>query len=240
MKKLFKMMAILAASCAFAFAAPAHAGLIIGTADTGNAYPFMCNDSGVSTGVTMEYQQVYSSTAFSGTIDITSLTFYQIFAAQFGGTSTVLAGNYQISLSTTSAAVNGLSTTLANNVGSDDTVFFNGNLGGDSVNPSLTISGGSFVYDPTKGNLLIDIVATNQPIFYNGSGNGYNDADNSGALMSRAYAYGGSATGVADSIGLVTGFNVASVPEPSSVLLGGTARVLGMGVGLARRNRPRA
>ena len=238
MKKLSKMIAILCASWAFLFAASAHAGVIIGTADNGNAYPLMCNDSGTDTGVTMEYQQVYSSTAFSGTTDITSLTFYQIFAAEFGGTSTVLAGNYQISLSTTSAAVDGLSSTLANNIGADNTVFFNGSLGGASVNPSLTISGGSFVYDPTKGNLLIDIVATNQPNFPNGSGNGYLDADDTGSVTSRAYSFGGAATGNADAIGLVTGFNV--VPEPSSVVLGGTALLVGLGFGLLGRHRARA
>jgi hypothetical protein len=240
MKRLSKAIATVGVCIALSMAASAQAGVIIGTADTGNCYPFLCNDSGTDVGQSIEYQQVYTSTAFSGPISITQLTFYQIFAAQFGGSTTVLDGNYQISLSTTSAPVNGLSTNLASNIGADNTLFFNGNLGGMSVNPSLNITGGPFNYDPSKGNLLVDIFVTNQANVPNGSGNGYNDADSTGSVTSRAYFLAGSTQfGNADSVGLVTGFNVASIPEPSGFVLAGTALIAGLGVSL-RRRRARA
>ena len=54
-----------------AFAAP----ITIGTAQSGNCYPFMCNDSGTSSGVSIDYQQVYTSSAFSGPVMINSITF---------------------------------------------------------------------------------------------------------------------------------------------------------------------
>ena len=53
-----------------------HAGsLTVGTYTNGNCYPLMCNDSGTNMGITMDYQQVYASTAFSGTVNINSVTF---------------------------------------------------------------------------------------------------------------------------------------------------------------------
>ena len=38
----------------------ASADVTIGAFNTGNCYPFMCNDSGVGAGQSIEYQQVYS------------------------------------------------------------------------------------------------------------------------------------------------------------------------------------
>lgn len=180
----------------------------VGVASTGNCYPFMCNDSGASSGPSIHYQQVYSASAFSGPTQINSLTFFRVLAAQFGGTSTVLAGNYRVSLSTTTRAVNGLSANLASNIGSDNMVIFNGNLGGLSSTPSFTITASApFFYDPSLGNVLLDIVVTDQTAVFNGSGNGYNDADARGVVTTRAYAFVGSASGPVDVFGLVTLFN---------------------------------
>lgn len=180
----------------------------VGVANEGNCYPFMCNDSGTSTGPSIHYQQVYSASSFTGVTQINSLTLFDVFAAQFGGTSAVLSGNYQVSLSTTTRAVNGLSTNLASNIGADNTLIFNGDLGGLSTTPSFTITGTvPFVYDPSLGNLLLDIVVTNQTLRPNGSGNGYNDADSRGTMTTRAFASVGNTNGAVDTVGLVTRFN---------------------------------
>lgn len=218
------MVGALALSSATAFA-----GEIVGTADGGNCFPFTCSgDSGQTLG---EYQQVYSSSSFSGPVDISSLTFYQVYAAQFGGNMAVVPGTYTISLSITSAAVNGLSTNLASNVGSDSATFFSGTLGGPIMNGMVTITGTPFMYDPSMGNLLIDIVPNYSMSVPNFSGNSYMDADYTGSVTSRAYAYT-SGSSVTDSVGLVTGFNQGTVPEPGTLLLlgGGLA-----GLALVRR-----
>jgi hypothetical protein len=185
-------------------------GVTVGVANQGNCYPFMCNDSGTDVGPSIHYQQVYAASAFSGPIDISSLTFFQIYALQqFGGTTAVLSGNYQVSLSTTTRSVNGLSTDLPSNIGADNKVIFNGALGRTSTAPSFTITASSpFVYDPGAGNnLLLDIVVTNQTVKPNGTGNGYNDADGTGSSTSRAYVLVSNAIGTVDTVGLVTRFN---------------------------------
>jgi PEP-CTERM motif len=197
----------------------AFADTTVGIVNAGNCYPFLCNDSGTSSGQTIDYQQVYSSAAFSGTQSITGLTFS--FNPVFLGTSTVLTGTYDIYLSTTSAAVNGLSSTAASNRGLDYTLvdIF---TGGVDSNPSFTINTSTFNYDPTTGNLLLEVIAFDQPNVPNGSGNGYIAADGTGTSTSRAWGLGATSTLRPDSIGLVTTFNTSvATPEPGSMgLLG--------------------
>jgi hypothetical protein len=97
-------------------------------------------------------------------------------------------------------------------------------LGGISTTPSFTITGAQeFQYDPANGNLLVDILVSDQTALRNGSGNGYNDADFSGSQTTRAYAIvgGGSA---ADVVGLVTRFGIdegcsAASPEYEVVVM---------------------
>ena len=60
--------------------------IIIGNNNDGSCCPFMRNDSGTCVGQTMDYQQVYASSSFSGPVAIKSLTFF--FASQFGGRAT--------------------------------------------------------------------------------------------------------------------------------------------------------
>lgn len=185
--------------------------ITVGVANTGNCYPFMCNESGVSEGVSTRYQQVYSASAFNGVTEISSLSFS--YAEQFGGPSTVLPGNYQVSLSTTRASLGGLSAELASNVGADNTQIFNGALGGVDASPSFTIGSSTpFVYDPARGNLLVDIIVTNQRVQPNdgpNGTNGYIDADSTGAQMTRALVRTSLGPTV-DSSGLVTVFNQSS------------------------------
>lgn len=216
----------------------ASAGSVtVGTGSSGNCYPFLCNDSGTNVGPSIHYQQVYASSAFpSGTFNIGSLQFY--FAPQFGGNSTMLHGTYDISFSTTSAAVGALSSALANNIGTPLQTFFIGDVSQAPVGGTYTIVGSTpYLYNPGLGNLLIDIAVSNQDNVPNGSGNGYNQSDPSGSVTSRAYAFNGNASGSADPIGLVTTFITAgpSVPEPASLSLA----TLGLGClfGYALRRR---
>ena len=188
-----------------------RADIVVGKPDlgSGNCFPFGCNTGN-------RYQQVYAASDFSGPITLEDLEFFH---TQFPGGS-VLNGNYTISLSTTNAQVNNLDTTnFANNVGPDSQIFFSGTLGGETG--TLDIIGIAFTYDPSEGNLLVDISAA----YTGGGGMIFFDAMNGDAngLFSRAQNYGGGFAGY----GLVTGFS--TVPEPGTLsLLGIGLAVLGL------------
>jgi hypothetical protein len=239
----FKILA--AAAAVMALASPsvitpaAAAPFTIGVATSGNCYPALCNDSGTSVGQAIDYQQVYGASSFSGPVSITSLTFF--FAPQFGGSSLILKGDYLVSLSYAAHGVNALSTNLASNILGSQSLFANAqSKGTDSANPYTTIDGQSaFWYDPANGDLLLEVVASNQDLVPNGSGNGYFESDTRGSVTSRAYCIGNSCS--SDATGLVTEFNLESthqVPEPITLSLFGAG--LAGAVGMRRRKQTRA
>jgi hypothetical protein len=150
-----------------------------------NGYPFQFN----VIGGTLDYEQIYSSTAFSGPITFNTITFFD---TQIPGT-VVASGNYEITFSYTSSPLNSNYP-----VGTGTQTFFDGVLGGPS-GTSFSISGTPFVYDPSLGNLLIDVHITDQAT---GSGAGF-DRDGFTSVVSRAWA------GYSDNSGLVTQFSTA-------------------------------
>ncbi len=192
------------------------AGTIIvgGPADTsnGNANPFGSAFSGE------DYQQVYTSSLFSGPMTIIGLKFFNT-AVNDSPTATS-PGTFTISLSTTSADWDTLSSTLANNIGGNNTLVFSGSLAqpwafGDTL--SIVFST-PFSYAPGPGaNLLLDVAFTGvipassvNDIFFDT--NGFNN----GGLNGNTFF--GRAANEADNsnagYGLVTGF--VTTPEPAS------------------------
>jgi hypothetical protein len=183
---------------------------------TGNCFPFGCAYLG-------EYQQVYTSSQFSGPLQITGLQFFNTEAEDPTNNATVMnSGNWTISLSTTSADWNTLSGTFASNVGTDNTQVFNGSLVqpwsfGDTLNIPLSTP---FNYTPSQGNLLMDVSVTDSQApngFIYFDSNGYNlGLLNGNTIMGRVWHDGD----INNGYGLVTGFvsntSLPVLPPPTS------------------------
>jgi hypothetical protein len=175
----------------------------------------------------LRYQQVYDATAFPslnlvGGGYVTGLWF-RVAQGGFG------EGVFQLNLSTTTQAVDGLSSTFQNNIGSDDTVVFaqgrygtlydlNGPLGGGGILIPLTTP---FLYDPRKGNLLLEVrMVTEFGPYLPGRQFTFESAFVQGDATSRLVAFGrDSTTGTPSTLGLITAFSIQPVPEPSSAAL---------------------
>ncbi len=137
----------------------------------------------------------------------------------------------QLALSTTNAAVDRLSGTFANNIGSDETIVYRGALslstafaGGATAPKPFDVSinlQSPFLYDPNLGNLLLDVRN------FSGGGIFALDAQNEiGDSVSRRFSVNNANSPTAfgdDSIGLVTQFTITPIPKPvpeSSSILG--------------------
>ena len=181
----------------------------------GSCVPFGCN------GPNDEYQQVYMNSLFSGPITITGLEFFNTqFNSGAHEESAIDTGTFTVSLSTTSASWDTLSSTPANNIGGNNTEVFNGSLAqpwafGDTL--SITFST-PFTYVPgPSANLLLDIVVTGLgnsggpgEIFFDT--NGYNNGGFNGNTIFGRLSKGGFFPEFINSgYGLVTGFTVSEL-----------------------------
>lgn len=199
---LFLLLAAAGSLRATAIIVPGSAAAIEG--DSVSPYPFDLTLVGVQS---QRYQQVYSSSAFFGPLTITDIVFRPDFQSAAFFSSTLPA--VRIDLSTTSAAVDGLSLTFADNVGADDAVVF-----GDASGSYAALSWSKVATTgPAAGPKVFDIpVHLTTPFFY--------DPANGNLLMDVRNAGGGTST-LFDAVG-VTGDAVSSV----FTVAGGSAAVL--------------
>lgn len=198
---------------------------VVGSGSGSNCFPFGC-----SLGSATVFQQVYSASNFGGVVSISGLRFFR------EREGALRNGTYDFYLSTTSAAVDGLSGTFDANRGADNMFWGQFVLGGDAPS-ELSFVGRPFVYDPTGGNLLLDIRISGG---WGGSSVFRSNNGDANGTYSRMHDYGGGTSGY----GLQTEFtqpeiptlaySTATVPEP------GTVALLGLGLaGLLAAGRRR-
>ena len=178
----------------------------------------------------MRYQQVYGSAEFASILGprlITAIAFRP--DAVTGIAFTEALTNIQISLSTTQAQPDSLSTVFANNVGADNTLLhsgplvlssaFTGPVGGPKDFDVTINFANPFLFDPSLGRLLLDVRS-----FAGGSIRPFDAFFVANDSVSRVMTFiGQNATStsgnVVDTLGLATRFTFQAIPEPSAMLL---------------------
>lgn len=195
----------------------------VGQNDGGNCYPFSCfaSDNNGST-----YQQIYDSAAFSSPSYINSISFFQ----NSGGIMDT--ASYNISFSTTSASVSGLDSTWANNIGADSAVFGSFTVSG-TMPTTLTFAGTPFYFDPAMGNLLMTVQVSN--LTFSAGYSSFFQADYTGNVTQRLWAYGGSSVGSLGSGALVTQFNTSPAPVPEPLTILGSMAAIGVTASFERK-----
>ena len=176
----------------------------------------------------MRYQEVYASHQFSelnhGGGFITGVGY-----AIIGGGGLQAGGvipKLQINLSTTSKGPDGLSTVFSENVGADNRivvgpkpVYVAVNTPGHPPGFSVFIPFDKpFFYDPSQGNLLVDVLNFEAPGFIDSAGpfaGVFKMGDSISVVSAHDVA---AASGIAGTSGLTTAFVVEPIPEPSTLM----------------------
>jgi hypothetical protein len=237
---------------------PALAGTIVTPGGPGDAQgPAPIRYYG-STG--SQVQQIYSSTFFSGPTQITGLSFRAYPGAAPSGffSNSVSVSNLSVLLSTTAVSAYenaGLqpNATFAANLGADATTVFSGPI---TLTTAATGTGPQpfdytinfttpFLYNPTSGNLLLDVLIPNGATV-SGGGFGFltfdNANDNNDGVRSIININSPGPTGFVDTSAAITRFTTAgAVPEPSVwVLMIGGMMFAGGALRVQRASKVRA
>jgi hypothetical protein len=212
-------------------AAPASGQVTVGSFTSGNCFPFQC-------GALTHYQEIYSASAFSGSLLINKIGFFTDLG--FGNT-TYNGGTFSLSLGTTLVAPGAIGPVGTNPISNSQAFFSNLILTGTVNDP--VFGGTPYLYNPLDGNLILDYTISGASYAYVG---GYLEADYTGnCTVSRAWgATSNEGPGNTCDGALVTEFNGTNpvnignvVPEPATMTLMATGLAGIVGAGLRRRKR---
>jgi hypothetical protein len=198
-----------------------------GEANIQLASPFLIQRSEASS---YRFQEVHAATAFAGVsspIAITEISYRR------GGATVpvdVVLDNISIRLSTTTATPDHLNGLYSANIGLDETVVYSGGLhffenGTDPFGLHVVFQH-PFVFDPSKGNLLMD--------FYNGSPvpplqSGFYGVDAISTFGDSVSILAGSGNSPFENFstaGMITRFEYTPVPEPNEFIFVALAGVV--------------
>ena len=224
---LHQMQIFFLASVAFISIAAYAGDVTIGTrTNISNVVPFATLPTATTPG--SRYQQAYSANGFTaiGAIQITGLTFIG------GNGGSFRPGTYTLSLSTITNGIDSLSNSaFDSNLGGNNTFFESVYLSG-AAPANLTFTGDVFSYDPSMGNLLLDIAISPAGPQPSGRIASYS-SDTPSAFGSGVFSRYDNFTSGNIGYGLVTIFHYdpvisspAPVPEPSSLFLLASAAVV--------------
>jgi hypothetical protein len=197
-------------ACAWNYTPALSATIKVGDEYDGGCYPFGCfaQDNGTV------FQQVYTSSAFSGPVSIKAISFHDYYSNGFDMGDAV----YSVKFYLTEKPVWGLDTDLSSNLGSLIGDFGSFNVAGPNPD-DLTLTGNSVNYDPRWGNLLMQVIPTSVT---RTACCAYWDVDYPPYYLGHAPATSSmwsSKWGAQPSEGLVTSFTIdpiSAVPEPGS------------------------
>jgi len=245
MSRIPKLILALTAVILLSLAAPVVNAdtIIVGAGANANKYPFglgPTSNTGQEYTAGGTYQQVYSSSAFPGPITITQIAFASSAEATDGpGIATY---NFTIGLSSTAAAPGGLSSNFAANRGADFLSVFSGPLVATITANNqfdLLIDITPFTYDPSNGNLLLDVVINSPTQFTGGSNLFFRSGFVLAATRAGNPSSGGTATFVDDQ-SLITRFTTGqpagAVPEPATIFLLGSG-LTSVAAGIRKRRK---
>ena len=262
---MFRLLALTVPIIALLQAAPASAAFIVvppalenSPGSTLNQLPF--GNRNTQTGG-YRTQLVYDASLFSavsGPQLITAIQFRPDGANGFLAGGTLNISDVRLQLSTTNRSDenrNPLSSTFADNIGTDVTTVYTGPLtlttnatllpnGTRAFDYTINLQTG-FVYDKSMGNLLLDTLV---PVGSTSRGSGFagifnrfdsTDGVNDGIYSVANFSSGAATTGSVRSFGPVTRFQltpvVTAVPVPPSITLVGSAAISLLLIGVWRR-----
>ena len=191
----------------------------------------------------LHMQQVYAGTEFSTLVGPGYITAMAFRPDENQPGVTAENSDYEVRLSTTSRGVDGLSSVFSANPGADNLLVHDGAIlwrSSASADGTLknfdyqVVFSKPFLYDPSKGNLLVDISLVGS----SSGGTAYLDyarSSDDGVSRISAPTLTGNATEAA-TIGAITQFTAVAVPEPETWAL----CLLGLGaISFAVRRRTR-